>query len=128
MRCMTLSRLCPNFAWATGSALAGTFSAAIMLSNESKIFRSVPGDAAGLTVNVSPAAGWPANLTCTPPGKARLTDPALYAWGAEGAETVGGVVELRSDEHTSELQSLMRISYAVFCLKKKNPTINSSIH
>src|SRR3546814_3967758 len=28
---------------------------------------------------------------------------------------------LRSEEHTSELQSLMRISYAVFCLKKKNP-------
>src|SRR3546814_1738050 len=27
---------------------------------------------------------------------------------------------LRSEEHTSELQSLMRISYAVFCLKKKN--------
>src|SRR3546814_2691161 len=31
----------------------------------------------------------------------------------------GKVVELRSEEHTSELQSLMRISYAVFCLKKK---------
>src|SRR3546814_16827078 len=29
---------------------------------------------------------------------------------------------LRSEEHTSELQSLMRISYAVFCLKKKNQT------
>src|SRR3546814_6855075 len=29
----------------------------------------------------------------------------------------------RSEEHTSELQSLMRISYAVFCLKKKNPHI-----
>src|SRR3546814_8650265 len=29
------------------------------------------------------------------------------------------VVETRSEEHTSELQSLMRISYAVFCLKKK---------
>src|SRR3546814_10260485 len=29
----------------------------------------------------------------------------------------------RSDEHTSELQSLMRISYAVFCLKKKKKTI-----
>src|SRR3546814_8956505 len=28
----------------------------------------------------------------------------------------------RSEEHTSELQSLMRISYAVFCLKKKNST------
>src|SRR3546814_5912392 len=30
---------------------------------------------------------------------------------------------VRSEEHTSELQSLMRISYAVFCLKKKNETI-----
>src|SRR3546814_3146072 len=32
---------------------------------------------------------------------------------------VGGQRALRSEEHTSELQSLMRISYAVFCLKKK---------
>src|SRR3546814_7809990 len=31
---------------------------------------------------------------------------------------------MRSEEHTSELQSLMRISYAVFCLKKKNKTNN----
>src|SRR3546814_3418435 len=32
-----------------------------------------------------------------------------------------GIIDLsRSEEHTSELQSLMRISYAVFCLKKKN--------
>src|SRR3546814_4130937 len=31
-----------------------------------------------------------------------------------------GLVGERSEEHTSELQSLMRISYAVFCLKKKN--------
>src|SRR3546814_6371914 len=33
------------------------------------------------------------------------------------------VVVARSEEHTSELQSLMRISYAVFCLKKKRQTI-----
>src|SRR3546814_4352033 len=32
----------------------------------------------------------------------------------------GQAVELRSEEHTSELKSLMRTSYAVFCLKKKN--------
>src|SRR3546814_5978908 len=32
--------------------------------------------------------------------------------------------ELRSEEHTSELQSLMRISYAVFCLKKKKTKIH----
>src|SRR3546814_9290233 len=36
-----------------------------------------------------------------------------------GIEIVVVVVEARSEEHTSELQSLMRISYAVFCLKKK---------
>src|SRR3546814_3896909 len=40
----------------------------------------------------------------------------------------GGRVALRSDEHTSELQSLMRISYAVFCLKNKNPLHIKSKH
>src|SRR3546814_3025397 len=34
--------------------------------------------------------------------------------------------ESRSEEHTSELQSLMRISYAVFCLKKKTKKINKN--
>src|SRR3546814_4437358 len=43
------------------------------------------------------------------------------AWGDLGLGFVDQVVrDLRSEEHTSELQSLMRISYAVFCLKKKN--------
>src|SRR3546814_11006931 len=36
------------------------------------------------------------------------------------AIAIGAVVLARSEEHTSELPSLMRISYAVFCLKKKN--------
>src|SRR3546814_4823724 len=34
----------------------------------------------------------------------------------------------RSEEHTSELQSLMRISYAVFCLKKKNYNTHTTTH
>src|SRR3546814_3228866 len=38
---------------------------------------------------------------------------------AHQAERQGQGPEARSEEHTSELQSLMRISYAVFCLKKK---------
>src|SRR3546814_9491499 len=47
---------------------------------------------------------------------------------ARGALTLLGVIAppvivIRSEEHTSELQSLMRISYAVFCLKKKKNTI-----
>src|SRR3546814_6890111 len=37
----------------------------------------------------------------------------------EGAECEGHAEQGRSEEHTSELQSLMRTSYAVFCLKKK---------
>src|SRR3546814_10141085 len=37
-----------------------------------------------------------------------------------GSALALGMIVKRSEEHTSELQSLMRISYAVFCLKKKN--------
>src|SRR3546814_8701176 len=37
-------------------------------------------------------------------------------------QSPGALGQLRSEEHTSELQSLMRISYAVFCLKKKKNT------
>src|SRR3546814_5606192 len=51
------------------------------------------------------------------PAAARLGSPFMYA------ATVAKVAlcSNRSEEHTSELQSLMRISYAVFCLKKKKP-------
>src|SRR3546814_10330678 len=44
--------------------------------------------------------------------------PALTAWAVIPFEA-GYRPASRSEEHTSELQSLMRISYAVFCLKKK---------
>src|SRR3546814_998307 len=51
---------------------------------------------------------------------------AFEALGAAQAAGVDVIVvdhhQCRSEEHTSELQSLMRISYAVFCLKKKNNT------
>src|SRR3546814_3286268 len=51
----------------------------------------------------------------TPPPRARL-DQSMEA-----------LIHHRSEEHTSELQSLMRISYAVLCLKKKkNKNINST--
>src|SRR3546814_3730211 len=44
-----------------------------------------------------------------------------------GVLVLAGGTVLRSEEHTSELQSLMRISYAVFCLKKKKQTHNTQI-
>src|SRR3546814_7980344 len=40
------------------------------------------------------------------------------AWACAGVCCQAACVAIRSEEHTSELQSLMRISYAVFCLKK----------
>src|SRR3546814_3722564 len=77
----------------------------------------------------------------------RVIDPA-FTWGAERRPMVPwertityemhvkGFTKLnqhipeaergRSEEHTSELQSLMRISYAVFCLKKKNTQSNNN--
>src|SRR3546814_5785004 len=58
-----------------------------------------------------------------------LADPAFVGdlrdrrgFGAEG-EAIARILDIRSEEHTSELQSLLRISYAVFCLKKKNTQI-----
>src|SRR3546814_6805092 len=50
---------------------------------------------------------------------------ALVVYGGIGRaardwESYDRIVAARSEEHTSELQSLMRTSYAVFCLKKKN--------
>src|SRR3546814_17335734 len=55
-------------------------------------------------------------------GKLGLGSSAAVAAAGVGAmlEAAGCDIKYRSEEHTSELQSLMRISYAVFCLKKKN--------
>src|SRR3546814_5316157 len=47
----------------------------------------------------------------------------LQGWIEGGHVLING--QPRSEEHTSELQSLMRISYAVFCLKKKKKTAHS---
>src|SRR3546814_9143194 len=49
---------------------------------------------------------------------------AVWVWEipALGSYSLPTPVTPRSEEHTSELQSLMRISYAVFCLKKKTAT------
>src|SRR3546814_4919685 len=51
--------------------------------------------------------------------------------GVDRGRGLGGLLRgdaARSEEHTSELQSLMRISYAVFCLKKKNKTQHARAH
>src|SRR3546814_5843679 len=57
--------------------------------------------------------------TCNSCGKASTA--------SAGPETRSRFRAGRSEEHTSELQSLMRISYAVFCLKKKNTTMRKTV-
>src|SRR3546814_7533092 len=54
-------------------------------------------------------------------GNADLPSGSLLTGNVESAE-------LRSEEHTSELQSLMRISYAVFCFHKKTKQTQSASH
>src|SRR3546814_6661746 len=51
--------------------------------------------------------------------------PSVGGHRAEIGKADGGCRRHRSEEHTSELQSLMRISYAVFCLKQNNKTIHN---
>src|SRR3546814_2915093 len=59
-------------------------------------------------------------------GPVRNVDAWYKAFGVDaGAKYyLAPETRTRSEEHTSELQSLMRISYAVFCLKKKTPKVN----
>src|SRR3546814_3093581 len=76
----------------------------------------------------------PPNRSTNPFAKENRRD-TLLAIGAgmmrggnlgESMANAADAILSRSEEHTSELQSLMRISYAVFCLKKKNQRTNTN--
>src|SRR3546814_18140289 len=80
----------------------------------------------------SSAASWPSRSD-SGPGRGVASDrrdthlpPVPLDSGAAYGRNQHGFVT-RSEEHTSELQSLMRISYAVFCLKKKTYTLTHSL-
>src|SRR3546814_3199475 len=68
--------------------------------------------------------GW--RLTMFPFCVARPMRRAVQDW-VWWLPNAGVIPECRSEEHTSELQSLMRISYAVFCLKKKKKQLIRSM-
>src|SRR3546814_9243505 len=79
------------------------------------------GDPAGVGPEVA-ARAWAARRENNLPPFVAIGDIAAIAAAWDGpVARVGDMDEVvrRSEEHTSELQSLMRISYAVFCLKKK---------
>src|SRR3546814_9030630 len=102
-------------------------------------FRSGRESVAGPRLKPDPSPPVPSTSTSPGPGaQERRSHPSRVGWvaslgregqrslpvGGEGGGTGSTLVMLqlapRSEEHTSELQSLMRISYAVFCLKKTN--------
>src|SRR3546814_5793840 len=68
----------------------------------------------------APAFGSTPPLRLARPLPGRLRRPRGPETGSWPSSAHGRRGDARSEEHTSELQSLMRISYAVFCLKKKN--------
>src|SRR3546814_2962271 len=76
-------------------------------ANSSQLFERMPAMSKPSPFRTDRAIGWTAPLGWLPALQARKRpSPSLFMMA-------------RSEEHTSELQSLMRISYAVFCLKKK---------
>src|SRR3546814_7816612 len=96
--------------------------------------RSVPRIRGRISAADSPAAGFPRCPAAKNPYGRPLSPrraarhPHTRSWRRQGPFRAQGssrrhfrgkVYLRRSEEHTSELQSLMRISYAVFCLKKK---------
>src|SRR3546814_3797227 len=64
--------------------------------------------------------GLPGRHYSHPPEPTVPPAPAIHRHGRSAARTIAAC---RSEEHTSELQSLMRTSYAVFCLKNKKKNI-----
>src|SRR3546814_7009007 len=99
-----------------GSA-RGRDAVAVLLSEAELAVAEVPS---------GPLAGFEARLVALSPEA--TPEAATLGWArAIVIETDG---KTRSEEHTSELPSLMRISYAVFCLKKKNNqnTLRKSKH
>src|SRR3546814_6749177 len=84
---------------------------------DTTLFRSLTGVSESIrsrtkgavTMIVSDCTAWPCTSLAAPEGCA-----------GEAAAAAAAMDTRRSEEHTSELQSLMRISYAVFCLQKKN--------
>src|SRR3546814_7073837 len=81
------------------------------------------GSAGGAIATQSPTTGAaPGSMRYRPAGALWLAFHSRRGAGASPAErpsNVRAAAAIRSEEHTSELQSLMRISYAVFCLTKK---------
>src|SRR3546814_2851510 len=89
------------------------------------LFRSLPGGAASCRIGCHAAATHPSPRPVRP---SRLRACLRARRMGDSRRLRLRRCRCRSEEHTSELQSLMRISYAVFCLKKKKHTPPKHMH
>src|SRR3546814_2918628 len=90
----------PDYGYALGQAIA-----------EGRAERGVALCGSGIGISIS--------VNRNPAARCALVSEPLSA-KLSREHNDANVIAMRSEEHTSELQSLMRISYAVFCLKKQN--------
>src|SRR3546814_8294332 len=81
-------------------------------------------DCKGASQGIDDPEAWAAGASAS---VRKLTDTAVAMW-RRMRKACWIMTGLRSEEHTSELQSLMRNSYAVFCLKKKTQHTNRNNH
>src|SRR3546814_2786720 len=121
----------PHRAAALDAAAPGPDAAALGAGGRRRHLHRLPGPAAGrtLALGAGPARSPVLAALCLAraAGRHRLGAGLRAGGGGKPADAHLAARHLRreralgrSEEHTSELQSLMRISYAVFCLKKKN--------
>src|SRR3546814_2063244 len=105
-----MKRLPPRVSSLNHESFIGNFFAMNHFGSERTVMRSNDGKAGGWEVEMKFTRPWIlAGLLLTAPGAQAQLLPAPG----------GALGQVRSEQHTSELQSLMRISYAVFCLKKQ---------
>src|SRR3546814_1931636 len=110
-----------SLAGAAGEANVQTFNGLNITAGNSNITGT---SAAGgsMTVNLGAInrTGGLINFNLPAAGNITTSNAGLGGWASRTGSRPARRLAARSEEHTSELQSLMRISYAVFCLKKKN--------
>src|SRR3546814_3308457 len=108
---------------ADGGVISGVASVneAAITGESAPVIREAGGDRSAVTAGTRVISDEIRVRVTVNPGHGFLDRMIALVEGAERQKTPNEIA-LRSEEHTSELQSLMRISYAVFCLKKKNTT------
>src|SRR3546814_10262434 len=109
-------------------SVATAFDSPVVIDASNKSFTATVDGRTSLTINLPEGSYASGDALASAFQAAINSDSVLASFGVGVTAGWDGsaftFTSKRSEEHTSELQSLMRISYAVFCLKKKNKSNN----